>query len=213
MFIVKGEMTENLVIIEFFAFLFKAIIIVSSILVIASRNPVFSVLLLVFTFLNTAILLMFMKIQYFSILLILVYLGAVAVLFLFVVMLLNIRIFEVTEQTIKFTPFIFFFVFSYFVVALFFFTSSHFSFIEEKINVPFWVDIAFEADNIRSLASFMFTHGFTFILLSSIILLMAMLSSIFLTLVKPSKMKIQDDYIQLFRENRTHILLAKNKQN
>jgi len=105
---------------ELFLNFCKVTIIIGGLLTVTSRNPVYSVLFLVYTFLNVAIILLFLQVEYFSILLILVYLGAIAVLFLFVVMLLNIRIFEVTQQTIAFVPFLLFFVFlSFFFFSIF----------------------------------------------------------------------------------------------
>lgn len=65
-------------------FLFKLIVLVSSIFVIFSANPVHSVLFLVLVFINSAFLLMFLEADFMALILIVVYVGAIAVLFLFI---------------------------------------------------------------------------------------------------------------------------------
>ena len=71
--------------------IFSAILIVSSLMVILSRNAVYSVLFLVFTFLNASIIFLISNAEFLAMTLVIVYVGAVAVLFLFVVMMLNIN--------------------------------------------------------------------------------------------------------------------------
>ena len=71
-------------------FLFSSFVILSSIGVISSKNPVYSVLYLILAFINSAILFLFLNAEFLAMLLVVVYVGAVAVLFLFVVMMLNV---------------------------------------------------------------------------------------------------------------------------
>ena len=73
-----------------FFYLFAAVLVVSALLVIASRNPVHSVLFLILCFFNAAALFVMMGAELLAMLLLIVYVGAVAVLFLFVVMMLDI---------------------------------------------------------------------------------------------------------------------------
>jgi NADH-quinone oxidoreductase subunit J len=79
-----------------FFYAFAIMALVSSLLVIFSRNPIYSVLWLIFTFFNAAGLFMLLGAEFLSMMLIIVYVGAVAVLFLFVIMMLDIDF-----QTIK----------------------------------------------------------------------------------------------------------------
>ena len=77
--------------IQAFAFyMFATVVIASGVLTILSRNPVHSVLWLILAFFNAAGLMVIIGAEFIAMLLILVYVGAVAVLFLFVVMMLNI---------------------------------------------------------------------------------------------------------------------------
>jgi len=71
-------------------YLFAAIVIVSAALTITSRNPVHAVLWLILAFFNAAGLMVIVGAEFIAMLLVIVYVGAVAVLFLFVVMMLNI---------------------------------------------------------------------------------------------------------------------------
>ena len=77
---------------------FAALMILSSIMVITSRNPVHSVLWLIFAFCNGAGLMVLMGAEFLAMMLIIIYVGAVAVLFLFVVMMLDINFSEFKER-------------------------------------------------------------------------------------------------------------------
>jgi NADH-quinone oxidoreductase subunit J len=71
-------------------YLFSAIMIASAFMVVASRNPVYSVLFLILTFFNAAALFVLLGAEFLALVLLFVYVGAVVVLFLFVVMMLDI---------------------------------------------------------------------------------------------------------------------------
>ena len=86
-------------------FLFFAIAsIVSGFFVIISVNPMHSVFALVLTFVNTSVLLLLLGVEFLAFLFMIVYVGAIAILFLFVVMMLNIRIVELIENTTRYVP-------------------------------------------------------------------------------------------------------------
>ena len=85
-----------------FFLLFSTITILSSIAVISSRNPVHSVLFLILAFVNSAGIFVLAGAEFLAMILLIVYVGAVAVLFLFVVMMLNIGIDEIKTQARKY---------------------------------------------------------------------------------------------------------------
>jgi NADH-quinone oxidoreductase subunit J len=88
-----------------FAFyLFATIVIVSGALTIGSRNPVHSVLWLIMAFFNAAGLMLILGAEFIAMLLVIVYVGAVAVLFLFVVMMLNVDFAELRGGVAKYWP-------------------------------------------------------------------------------------------------------------
>jgi len=74
--------------------------------------------------------------------------------------------------------------------------------------MPQWVVIAFSVNPITALASFMFTYGFIYVLISSFLLFIAVVGAIYLTLIRGAKSKVQDDYIQLLRETRLNAIFA-----
>jgi NADH-quinone oxidoreductase subunit J len=86
-------------------YFFAAILIASAVMVIAGRNPVHSVLFLILAFFNAAGLFVLMGAEFLGMILIVVYVGAVAVLFLFVVMMLDIDFAELKRGTLQYLPF------------------------------------------------------------------------------------------------------------
>jgi NADH-quinone oxidoreductase subunit J len=87
-----------------FFYLFAGITVASAIMVIASRNPVHSVLFLILAFVNAAGLFVLMGAEFLAMILIVVYVGAVAVLFLFVVMMLDVDFSELRSGVLTFLP-------------------------------------------------------------------------------------------------------------
>src|SRR5271156_1176698 len=86
-------------------YLFAAVVVVSALMTIASRNPVHSVLWLIMAFFNAAGLMVLVGAEFIAMLLVIVYVGAVAVLFLFVVMMLDIDFTELRSSFAKYWPF------------------------------------------------------------------------------------------------------------
>jgi NADH-quinone oxidoreductase subunit J len=85
-------------------YLFAAITVASAFMVIASRNPVHSVLFLILAFFNAAGLFVLMGAEFLAMILVIVYVGAVAVLFLFVVMMLDINFVELRQGFLQYLP-------------------------------------------------------------------------------------------------------------
>jgi NADH-quinone oxidoreductase subunit J len=87
-----------------FFYLFSAITVASAVMVIASRNPVHSVLFLILAFVNAAGLFVLLGAEFLAMILIVVYVGAVAVLFLFVVMMLDVDFAELRHGILTYLP-------------------------------------------------------------------------------------------------------------
>ncbi|KCZ95129.1 NADH-quinone oxidoreductase subunit J [Hyphomonas hirschiana VP5] len=85
--------------------LIAAIVVLAAMFVIAARNPVHSVLWLILTFFSAAGLLVLIGAEFLAMLLVVVYVGAVAVLFLFVVMMLDVDFVELKQGTLRYWPF------------------------------------------------------------------------------------------------------------
>jgi len=89
---------------QIFFYLFSAVMIGSAVMVIVARNPVHSVLFLILAFVNAAGLFLLMGAEFLAMILIVVYVGAVAVLFLFVVMMLDVDFAELKQGFLQYLP-------------------------------------------------------------------------------------------------------------
>jgi NADH-quinone oxidoreductase subunit J len=85
-------------------YLFAAVAVASGVMVISARNPVHSVLFLILAFFNAAGLFVLLGAEFLAMILVVVYVGAVAVLFLFVVMMLDINFVELREGFLRYLP-------------------------------------------------------------------------------------------------------------
>ncbi len=83
---------------------FATVVVLSAGAVVISRNPVYSVLFLILAFFNTAALFVLIGAEFIAMILIIVYVGAVAVLFLFVVMMLDINLARLREGFLEYLP-------------------------------------------------------------------------------------------------------------
>ena len=88
----------------FFFYVFSIIAVASALMVIASRNPVHSVLFLILCFVNAAGLFMLAGAEFLALILIVVYVGAVAVLFLFVTMMLDVDFASLRQSMLQYAP-------------------------------------------------------------------------------------------------------------
>ena len=87
-----------------FFYLFSGVMTASAFMVIASRNPVHSVLFLILAFVNAAGLFLLLGAEFLAMILVIVYVGAVAVLFLFVVMMLDVDFAELKQGFLQYLP-------------------------------------------------------------------------------------------------------------
>jgi NADH-quinone oxidoreductase subunit J len=85
-------------------YLFSAILLLSAVMVVSSRNPVYSVLFLILAFINAAILFLMTGAEFLAMVLVIVYVGAVAVLFMFVVMMLDVDFVALREGVQQYAP-------------------------------------------------------------------------------------------------------------
>ena len=163
----------------YFFYFFSSIVILSSFLVIFVSNPVHSVLFLIFTFFNAAIIFLIFKAEFLAMTLLIVYVGAVAVLFLFVVMMLNISESIIKEGFLRYFPFGLLLI-SIFLIELFMiFYSDEIIFPESgliKINEIMNLGM----DNTKSLGLFLYTDYFIIFQISGFLLLLAMIGAIVL---------------------------------
>lgn len=83
---------------------FAGLALLSGVMVIRAKNPVYSVLFLILVFCNASGLLILINLDFFAMVFLVVYVGAIAVLFLFVVMMLNIKLAEINDNILRYLP-------------------------------------------------------------------------------------------------------------
>ncbi len=93
-----------MIVVALFFYLFAGICVASAFMVIAAKNPVHSVLFLILAFVNAAGLFVLMGAEFLAMILVIVYVGAVAVLFLFVVMMLDVDFAELRQGFLQYLP-------------------------------------------------------------------------------------------------------------
>ena len=89
---------------NFFLFLLSLLILLNAIMIITNKNPVHSILFLVLVFTLTTGFLLILGVEFIAMLFLVVYVGAITVLFLFVVMMLNVKIVELNERFLRYLP-------------------------------------------------------------------------------------------------------------
>lgn len=172
----------------YFFYFFSFLIISSSILVIFSNNAVHSVLFLIFTFFNSAILFLLMNAEFLAMTIVIVYVGAIAVLFLFVVMMLNISESEIKEGFLKYFPFGLILI-AIFITELFLiFNFDNFP-VSENVKIDITEIDLIEASNTKLLGLFLYTDYFIIFQISGFILLLAMIGAIVLAKSDENKIK------------------------
>nr|YP_010395111.1 NADH dehydrogenase subunit 6 [Grateloupia elliptica]UQJ72552.1 NADH dehydrogenase subunit 6 [Grateloupia elliptica]UYI31682.1 NADH dehydrogenase subunit 6 [Grateloupia elliptica] len=187
--------------IDFFLFiLFSSFALVSSLLVISLKNAVHSVLFLILVFCNVAGLLLLFGAEFLSFMLLIVYVGAIAVLFLFVVMMLNIKVAPITVNSFSVLPvgvLIFLILFSQLLSI-----AANFDIFDLQQHNLVWVSWILEKDNITNIevvGKVLYTHFSLLFLLSSLILLVAMIGAIVLTMHQRTDVQKQRIDTQLAR--------------
>ena len=85
-------------------YVFACFALLSVIMVIRAKNPVYSVLFLILVFCNVSGLLLLLNLDFFAMVFLVVYVGAIAVLFLFVVMMLNVKLAEINDNILRYLP-------------------------------------------------------------------------------------------------------------
>ena len=196
-------------------YIFSSFALLSGIMVISAKNPVHSVLFLILVFFNSAGLLLLLGLDFFSLIFLVVYVGAIAVLFLFVVMMLNIKSAEINEKRLRYLPIGgvlgFLFLLLIFLIVdndlipllphkeTLIFESGLSKSEIENLDLAFmqWSQLLYTVSNIEAIGLYIYTYYFFFFLLASLILLVAMVGAIVLTMSKGVSIKRQ----KVFRQN------------
>lgn len=203
-----------MLIFNFFLYLYFSILLFSF-LIILLKNPIYSIICLILVFLNSALLILLLGLEFLALLILIVYIGGISVLFLFVIMMLNIKLLEINESFWKYTylplyilliiivQFFLFFIFFLNPIELQYINNLELNLILLKLNEFwiienfYWIDLLFLQSNVIVLGIFIFSfysYGFIYV---GVILLLAMVSAILFTIHPILLSKKQELYQQV----------------
>ena len=176
----------------------------TGVMVILAKNPIHSVLALASTvgFISMIIISSpALSLEFLPILFVIVYVGAIAILFLFVIMMLNIRSIEVQDNATRYIP-VGLLIGIIFLIEIYALVNNN---LGQDVtifgNYQDWAKIYPDVSNIVQIGQFLYTEGYIQFLVSSLVLLVAMISAIVLTLHHESweLVKRQDLFVQVSR--------------
>ena len=187
-----------------FFFLFASITVLSAIAVISSRNPVHSVLFLILAFVNSAGLFVLAGAEFLAMILLIVYVGSVAVLFLFVVMMLNVNYSDLKSGFLSYLPFggligIVLIIEIGLMIGTWKYRDAFIKTSEIKINSGL--------SNTEAIGNVLYTEYLHYFQISGLILLVAMIGAILLTYRRKDNLKRQDITTQVSRERSESVQL------
>lgn len=196
-------------IIDSFFYFFSCILIIASVCVVYIKNPVVSVLSLIVCFFNAAAIFILLNAEYLAFTLVIVYVGAVAVLFLFVVMLLAVKN-EKNSFIQSHKKVLFCMAFLLLGELLFVFVTKNNCCVHDDLSIFSMSSIEAET-NIHALAQLLYTHYFLAFQLSGIVLLIAMIGAIVLVYEKTNSFLRQNIRAQLMRTKQDTLEIVKVK--
>jgi len=189
-------------------YVFAFVVMASAAMVVVSRNPVYSVLFLILSFFNAAALFVLIGAEFIAMILIIVYVGAVAVLFLFVVMMLDINLTELREGFLKYLPvgaLIGLVLFAEILLGLGVIGSDPNSLSGLAMAAPQGPAI----DNTRAIGRVLYTQYFYLFQVAGLVLLVAMIGAIVLTLRTRPGVRRQRVSDQLYRSKDDAVTVVK----
>ena len=189
-----------------FFYLFAGICVASAVMVIAARNPVHSVLFLILAFVNAAGLFLMMGAEFLAMILIIVYVGAVLVLFLFVVMMLDVDFSGLKQGVLQYLP-VGILIGGIFLAELLLVVGAWAigPGVPQAITAP----IPTTVPNTEAIGLVLYTRYVYFFEAAGMILLVAMVGAIVLTLQHRARVRRQNVGLQVARTARTSIEIVK----
>lgn len=189
---------------------FSFIILFSAIMVVSTRNPIHSILFLILVFVGSSGILLMVGVEFLALMFIVVYVGAIAVLFLFVIMMLNVKIIELNENLIRYLPISglisFIFIIEFFILL----DSNSLFDLTYYVDYINWVNELNSLSNMELIGQLLYTYYFSLFIIVGLILLIAMIGPIVLTLNKIKIVRRQDIYEQVLRNPEKTVVLKDN---
>ena len=197
-----------------FFYFFSIIAIISSIMVIASKNTVHSVFFLILDFISISCLFIMIGAEFLGMVMLIVYVGAVAVLFLFVVMMLNVALQgdELFQTPTKYLHLPIGLIISLVIFFELIIVVSGWQY-KPDLHLASSININQNITNTHSIGNILYTEYIHLFQLSGIILLVAMIGAIILTFKKRSGVKKQSYFEQISREKSSGVKLVDVEKN
>ncbi|MEZ5764829.1 MAG: NADH-quinone oxidoreductase subunit J [Xanthobacteraceae bacterium] len=189
-----------------FFYLFAGVCVASAVMVVVSKNPVHSVLFLILAFVNAAGLFILLSAEFLAMILVVVYVGAVAVLFLFVIMMLDVDFAELRQGFLNYLPFGM--LLGIIILAELLLVAGGWVInpnVAKTIASPIPADIS----NTEALGRVLYTKYIHYFQISGLVLLVAMIGAIVLTLRHKANVKRQDIPTQNARTRATAMEVVK----
>ena len=185
-------------------YLFAGVLLLAALGVITSRNPVHSALFLVLAFFNSAVLWLLVEAEFLAIALVLVYVGAVMVLFLFVVMMLDVNVEKMREGFTRYAPIgaVVAVIVVVEIVNVVLLRSEGTDFVKQAVPYPP------DYSNTEALGSVLYTEHVYAFELAAVILLLAIVAAISLTMRRRPGLKVQNiaRQVAVRREDRVRLV-------
>lgn len=182
-----------------FFYLFSVLAVASAVMVIVAKNPVHSVLFLIFAFFNAAGLFILLGAEFLAMVLVIVYVGAVAVLFLFVVMMLDVDFAELKSRFVKNAP-VGLLVGGIVLAELVLLFLAHDLSVSSSSAAEGAVAAASPVTNTEALGQLLYTKYAFFFEVAGLVLLVAMIGAIVLTLRHKDGVRRQSISAQVNRD-------------
>ncbi len=193
-----------------FFYIFAFVAVASALMVISAKNPVHSVLFLILTFFNAAGLFLLTGAEFLAMILLVVYVGAVAVLFLFVVMMLDVDFAELRSSALRYAP-AGLLVGIILAVELVVFVGGNMISADAAKSITMPIPALTERTNTAALGDVLYSNYVYFFQLAGLVLLVAMIGAIVLTLRHRTHVRRQDISAQVARSPETAIEVVKVK--
>lgn len=193
--------------INILVYTFLLLLLFTSFMVIYAQHPVFSLLFLISSFLLSSFLLFILECEFLALLFVIIYVGAIAILFLFSIMMLETKLNNLSKSTMKYLPIAFIFGFLFLIPLsyefLTFFNSNLFldqSFYQNTyVN---WYDLIDSVTDIQVYGQVLYSYYVLQFLIAGLILLLVLLGIVYLTSNSKPDFNTQSSFKQLSRKSK-----------
>ena len=165
-------------------------ILIASFCMIIAVNPIHSIIFFIIIVLNQSILLLLLKTEFLALIYLIIYIGAISILFLFIVMMLKLKIIKFTNFLLKNLPWVIFIILTFFLQLIIILYNSDLNLIEPLLDLNKniykidYIKLLYNKSNIELIGLILYTYNYLYVIFAGFILLVAIVGAISLTLNK-----------------------------